>query len=250
MHRARAVQVHILEPVGSFRRSRGIEPPIGFGAVLRLAAAKEERGTGDKRWIQAMLTLSVLAIDIEAEVSDFFPRMPDQYDASFGPRERLERGQLHCRRRLNRGNRSRSVVREIRITRRGGNRGRVGCGRGRTESRGVHVDGDDDEAADTDRAKIASDRSGGLRASSLCGGNRGECDLSGQRIGNTHTLGNGRPVVGHLQGIGEVGTLIDGFGSRGLQDGNVGLRGRSNDGGGSRGVVCEIGIRSYCAHDG
>ena len=58
--------------------------------MLRLAAAQQQRTTGDQRRIELVTALRVFAIHMEAEVTDFFSRAPFEQHAASNPILRVE----------------------------------------------------------------------------------------------------------------------------------------------------------------
>jgi hypothetical protein len=78
--------------------------------MLRLRTAQEERSASNQRRIQAMLSLCILAVNVEAKIANFLARPPFQYHAAARYRARLEGRYLHCRGRLNRRKRGRDIV--------------------------------------------------------------------------------------------------------------------------------------------
>src|ERR1700677_201008 len=95
MKGARTVKVHVLNPVRRLRPSLRVNPLIALCTVLRLTAAKQERRSGDKGWINLVAALGVLAIQMEPQIPGLFARLPLEQCSAAGDGLRLERRQIH-----------------------------------------------------------------------------------------------------------------------------------------------------------
>src|SRR5215470_1537432 len=238
-----AAQIDVFEPIGSCRRC-SVDPPVSLGGVLRLASAKHQSGASNERGIDAMTAARILAIYIESKVANFLTRLPFKQYAAFRQRRRAEGNELNGGGSSDRRRERRSVVDQIGIA--GGGRCRRSIRRLRrgAEGAGGGVDGDDGESADAESAKTAIDSGGRcrIRASALRSRSRDEGDLRGKRIVDGDILCHSRAVVRHLQGVSEIGALIDWIGRSVLRDGDVGLRWRRDSDRRGSGVVRAIGI--------
>ncbi len=149
MDGARAVDVHVFDPISAVRNGAAIHPLIGFRGVLRLGAAEKERGAGDERRIDALAAFGPFAINVEAEVAGFFLGFPFEEDGAIGLREGVEGGDVHGGGRLDGGEHGGAVVIEIGIAGDGSDAGGVAGKRAGAERVGGDVDGEDHGAADT-----------------------------------------------------------------------------------------------------
>ena len=94
------VEINVFQNIGRARAALRIDPLICSRRVLGLPTAQQQRSAGDERRIELVAALRVLAINMEAEIANFLTRAPLQHDSTARARLRMERRQLHCRRRL------------------------------------------------------------------------------------------------------------------------------------------------------
>src|SRR5580692_4119752 len=175
-----------------------------------------------------MASGGIFAIKMEAEVSRLFVGPPLEQRGAIVLREHAEGSEIDGRRRLDGGDKGRSVVGSIGI---------VG-GRGGADG---DVDGHDGHTSDAERADGAGN-GGGPGARPLRTGSRRVGNLRGQRIADSYALGNRWAGVGNLEGVSKVGALVHRLGRRCFDDADVGLPGQSDGNGGGRKIVGAIRI--------
>src|SRR5271157_631052 len=208
MSAARAIDVHVFNPVRGTANGMRVNPAINLGGMLWPPTAKKESRPCDERRIKARPAGSILAIDMEAEVAGLLMGAPFENDGTIGLREGLEGGDVHSGGRLNGGDGTHCewVIRDVGSG--SGSRacdgGSVGGEAGGAKRGGCDVDGDDRGAAD---GKVAEGASHGSRARAGAHGcvvRVGDIgDLGWEGVRYLDVLRDGGTGVGNGDGVGE-----------------------------------------------